>query len=299
MTGTKIEPTALAKVGPRILILTVMWGTNWVLFPLAVKEVSVWSFRAICLGGAGLLLLGVARLRGLSLSLPVQQRRPLVAASLVYLVTWNVGSTYASVLIPSGQAAVLGFTMPIWATLFSWIFLSERPSRRLILSVVLAGSGVTLLAIAARHSYASAPLGFVLGIGAGMGWAAGTLMLKRACITVPPIVSTGWQLTIAAIPLTCVALILGSRELFVPSWISVMVIGYITLIPMALGNVTWFSIVHKVPASLSGLSTVAVPMLAMITGALVRQEPLGLLELAAMACCGGALAMALLRSRSV
>ncbi|MDD0813212.1 DMT family transporter [Curvibacter sp. HBC28] len=295
MTVSHGQASTLASVVPLIAVLTLIWGTNWVLFPLAVEEVSVWTFRAICLGGAGLLLLGVAQMRGLSLAVPAPQRRPLVFAALVYLVTWNVGSTYASVLIPSGQAAVLGFSMPIWAALFSWLFDSARPSRRLLLSVVLTGTGIAILAIKARHSYASAPLGFALGIGAGMGWAAGTLMLKRAQITVPPIVSTGWQLVAGALPLTAVALCQGSREWFIPSWSSVLVIGYITLVPMALGNVTWFSIVHRVPANLSGLSTVAVPMLAMVTGSVARQEPLGWPELSAMLCCGLALALALFR----
>jgi drug/metabolite transporter (DMT)-like permease len=78
-----------------------------------------------------------------------------------------------------------------------------------------------------------------------------------------------------------------------PSWHTVAVIGYITVIPMALGNVIWFSIVKALPASVSGLSTVMVPIVAMITGAAVRSEPLGLMELGAMACCAGAMATVL------
>jgi len=292
MTGSA-QATTLAKVVPLIVVLTLVWGTNWVLFPLAVREVSVWTFRAISLLGAGTTLLLLARLQGHSLRVPRAQRLALVAAALTYLLVWNVGSTYAAVLIPSGQAAVLGFTMPVWATLFSWLAFGERPSRRLIFSVFLATCGVGLLAVAARQSYAAAPLGFLLGIAAGMAWAGGTLILKRAGLTVPPMVSTGWQLIVAAIPLSVVALALGSREGFLPSWHSLAVIGYITLVPMALGNALWFSIVHQVPAALSGLSTVMVPMVAMLTGALVRQEPLGLLELGAMGCCGAALLAAL------
>ena len=283
----------LSKVVPLIAALTLVWGTNWVLFPLAVREVSVWTFRAISLLGAGATLLLLARLQGHSLSVPRAQRLALVAAALTYLLVWNIGSTYAAVLIPSGQAAVLGFTMPVWATLFSWLAFGERPSRRLVFSVFLAACGVGLLALAARQSYAAAPLGFLLGIAAGMAWACGTLILQRAGLTVPPIVSTGWQLIVAAIPLSAAALVLGSGEGFMPSWQSLAVIGYITLVPMALGNALWFSIVHQVPAALSGLSTVMVPMVAMVTGAVVRHEPLGLIEISAMACCGAALLVAL------
>lgn len=278
-----------------VVVLTLVWGTNWTLFPLAVRETSVWTFRAVSLVGSGALLLFVARLRGLSLHVPPRQRRGLVLAALTYLVVWNVGSTFAAVLIPSGQAAVLGFTMPLWATLISWLFLGERPSARLWCSVLLASCGVALLAYAARDAYASAPLGFLLGLMAGIGWACGTLILKRAGLTVPPIVSTGWQLLIAAVPISIAALLLGTREPFLPSATTLMVVAYITIVPMALGNITWFSLADRLPAAVSGLSTVMVPMVAMATGAAFRGEPLGPLELASMACCGGALLLVVLK----
>ena len=284
-----------AKVLFLVAVLTVVWGSTWVLFPLAVEEVSVWTFRTICLLASGALVLLVAHLRGLSLFVPPRERKPLVAAGLTYLVIWNVASTYAAVLLPSGQAAVLGFTMPIWATILSWLFLRDRPSARLLAGVVLAGCGVGLLAFTARSAFSSAPLGFVFGLLAGLGWAVGTLILKRARLTVSPIVSTGWQLVVAAVPIAIVALLSGTREPFIPSWTTMMVIGYITIVPMALGNVTWFSIVSILPASASGLSTVMVPMVAMLTGAVIRGEPLGLLEIASMLCCGAAMALVLLK----
>ncbi|WP_415838336.1 hypothetical protein [Polaromonas hydrogenivorans] len=62
---------------------------------------------------------------------------------------------------------------------------------------------------------------------------------------------------------------------------------------MALGNIAWFSIVDTVPATISGLCTVMVPMVAMITGAVFHGEPLGVLEIGAMTCCGASLLMVL------
>lgn len=68
---------------------------------------------------SGSLVLLVAHLRGLSLRVPVNERKHIAAAGLCYLVVWNAANTYAAVLLPSGQAAVLGFTMPVWAALLS------------------------------------------------------------------------------------------------------------------------------------------------------------------------------------
>ena len=55
---------------PLVALLTLVWGTTWGLFPYAVKEVSVWTFRAVSVTFAGFSLLAIAALRGLPLSVP-------------------------------------------------------------------------------------------------------------------------------------------------------------------------------------------------------------------------------------
>ena len=288
-----MQRTPAARALPLVLILTIVWGTNWSLFPLAVREVSVWTFRAVSLTGAGIFLLAFARMRGMSMVIPRGHWLAVTAAAVIYLVVWNLASTYAAILIPSGQAAILGFTMPLWTVLVVWALFGEKPARRMLLAMALAAVGVGLLMIPAREAYRDAPAGFLLGLTAGLGWALGTVILKRANVPVPALVLTGWQLLIAAAPLWLGALWLGRGEWFMPSWQTVLVIGYITVVPMAIGNLSWFAIVGLLPASVAGISSVMVPILAMVTGAVVHAEPLGPFQLGAMACCGSALFLAL------
>lgn len=278
-----------------LAILTLVWGTNWPLFPLAVREVSVWTFRGVAGVAAGVILLGIGAMRGQSLAIPREHRATIVASSLSYLFVWNVCSTYAAILIPSGQAAVLGFTMPLWSALLSWALLRERPGARMVLAVALGAAAVSLLMLPNFGVYADAPLGLALGLLAGFGWAVGTLILKRGAVPVPAIVLTGWQLLISAVPISIGALLLGDGAWFVPSWQTIVVIGYIIVLPMALGNVCWFAIVGLLPANVAGLSSVLVPVVALISGAIVHGEPLGILQWLAMVCCAGSLWLALRR----
>lgn len=270
-------------------VLTLVWGTNWPLFVYAVREISVWTFRAVAVPVAGLTLLAVARARGQSLVVPRQAWPTVGAASCCYLLVWNIASTYAAVLIPSGQASVLGFTMPLWAALLSWVVLGERPGGRMLLGLLLGGAAVLLLMGQGLSAYAQAPLGFALGLTAGLGWAVGTLILKRLPVAVPATVLTGWQLLVTAVPLVIGALWLGDGKWFMPSWQTIAVVAYIALVPMSIGNVAWFSIVGMLPASVAGLSSIMVPMVAMVSGALVHGEPLGLTQWAAMLCSVSAL----------
>jgi drug/metabolite transporter (DMT)-like permease len=280
-----------------LAVLTLLWGTNWPLFPLAVQEVSVWTFRAFAVVAAGASLLLFARLRGLPLRIPRRHWATITLASFFYFVIWNIATTYSAILIPSGQAAILGFTMPLWSALISWAVLGERLSGRLLLAVALGGASVALLMVPGLADYAQAPAGFALGLLAGIGWAIGTLILKRANVDVPATVLTGWQLLISAVPTTIGALALGDGQWFMPSWQSIAVIAYIALVPMAIGNACWFAIVGLLPANVAGLSSILVPVVAMLSGALMHREPLGPLQLLAMVCCIGALSLALLKPR--
>jgi len=242
---------------------------------------------------AGLVLLGVARWRGLSLVIPRRHWRTVGLATACYLLLWNIASTYAAVMIPSGQAAVLGFTMPLWAALIGWAVLGERMGTRLKWALALGAAAVGLLMWRSLGVYARAPLGVGLGLLAGIGWAVGTMILKRGGVVVPSLVLTGWQLLIAGVPIGAVALWLGQGQWFMPGWGTLGLIAYITIVPMAVGNAAWFAIVGLLPTMVAGLSSILVPVVAMVTGALMHGEPLGAAQWAAMACCAAALRLAL------
>ncbi len=287
-------------ISPRVLgllaILTLVWGTNWPLFRYATAEVSVWTFRAISMWLAGGVLLAVAYWRGHSLRIERKQWPALGWATLCYLLLWNVCSTYAAIMIPSGQAAILGFTMPLWTALLTSVLLREKMAPRLWAAVALGSVGVGLLMWRGMSAYAQAPLGFAMGLAAGLGWAVGTIIIKRSGLAANAIVLTGWQLMLCAGPMTVAALALGDHQWFVPSWRSILVIAYIGLVPMCIGNLCWFSIVGVLPASVAGVSTILVPMVAMVSGALVHQEPLGAVQMLSMLASGMALFLVLRKS---
>lgn len=293
MTGPQAATRRSALV--LLALLALVWGTNWPLFPLVMREVSVWSFRSVSMTGAGLLLLAVARLRGQSLAVARRHWPALAGGALIYLALWNVASAASAVLIPSGQAAVLGFTMPVWAALIGWAAFGERLGVRQWLAVGLAACGIALLAWRSWAAYVQAPLGLVLGLVSAIGWALGTLIIKRAGIAAPATVLTGWQLLIGSVPVSLGAWVFGDPGSPWPSLTTMLLMLYITVVPMGIGNVAWFSVVGLLPAHVAGLSAIAVPMVAMFTGALVHQEPLGVVQLSAMGCCAGALALTVLR----
>ncbi len=278
-----------------LVAMTLVWGTNWPLFVFATAEISVWTFRTISMAGAAFALFVIARAMRLPLSIPRRHWRDVFLAALLYLLVWNIASTLSALRLPSGQSAVLGFTMPLWSALLSWLLLREPMRPRLQVAIALGVASVALLMAPNFRSYAEAPSGMVLGLAAGLGWACGTLVLKRGRVDVPSPVLSAWQMAIAAVPIAIVAWFVGDHRWFVPSTASMVAIAYIALVPMTIGTVCWFAIVGLLPTNVAALSPIMVPIVAMVSGAIVHGEPLGPVQCVAMACSATALWLSLYR----
>ena len=291
-----VEDARLKRHAPWLMaLLTLIWGSNWPVITLAVREVSAWTFRALTLPVAGLLLLLLAHRRKLPLAIPRQHWPMLLCSAWAFLALWNVATTLALTYIPSGQAALLGFTMPLWAALWSWLLFGHTLDGRQWLALLLGTAGVIVLMIPAFASYAHAPLGLVYGLASGAGWALSTVLLKHHPIPVPTTVLTGWQLLLASVPVIIGAWLLGDHQWFMPSVSSLAAFTYITLVPMLFGNLLWFSLIQWLPPQLVSLSPIMIPMVAMVSGAIVLNEPLGWQQWLAMLLSASGLGLMLFR----
>ena len=120
---------SLAPAGIVLLVaLTITWGVNWPMMKLALAEVPPWTFRSLCLmiGGSALLIL--ARASGAPMTVPRRLLPALALVSLFNITGWHLFSAYALLHTGSGRAAIIGYTMPLWASLLS-IWLLHPPDR--------------------------------------------------------------------------------------------------------------------------------------------------------------------------
>ena len=134
-----------------------------------------------------------------------------------------------------------------------------------------------------------APLGAALGLIAGFAWAIGTLIVKRVTWGAPGLTVTAWQVALCWFPITLGTAFFSDWSFTPPSTTTLVLVVYIALVPMAIGTACWFAIVNLLPANVAALSSIAVPVVAMLSGALVNREPLGPLQVGALACAVAAI----------
>jgi drug/metabolite transporter (DMT)-like permease len=263
--------------------LGLFWGISWPIMKVALGEIPPWTFRMVSLTLGGVGVLAMARLGGHSLSVPRAELWPLVLVSLLNVTGWHLGSAHGLSMMMAGRAVIIGFTMPLWAALLSAVILKEPLTPRKNIGLLLGLTGLGILIYPDFGRLEAAPLGVLFMLGAGMSWAAGTVMLKRFTWSVPVIVLTGWQLSLGSLPVVVGTLLfeptIDPGALSLPV---VLAMVYVVAFPMWFCHWAWFSVVEVFPASIAAIGTLSVPVIGVISSILVLDEAPGLTEWSAL-----------------
>lgn len=263
--------------------LTLAWGLNWPFLKIATSEIPVLQFRAVSTGLAAIALLAIARLSGQPMAVPRRHWGILVAAAVFNITSWHVMIAFAVTLMSSsGQTAIVAFTMPVWAAILGTFVLKERLTQRRL--VALAGGLLAVLLLTWRDlaDIGDHLWGVGLAVFGAFNWAVGTVIQKRVRWTVASIPLAGWQMSIGVIPIIVIACFAGPFVWHEASWEAWGSAIYLTGIAMVFAYYAWFRIVTIFPASVAAIGTLLVPVVALVSGAVVLGEAIGWRELTAL-----------------
>lgn len=189
----------------------VIWGSTYLGIRFAVETIPPFLMAGVRYGVAGALILAWGRWRGY----PRPERRHWRTALVVGLLMVLGGNgllSWSEQYVPSGLAALLVATVPIWLVAIAWAGPErERPGRLEAagLGLGLVGVAVLILGSGARVGIGGASTGRVLAgaivvLVASFLWALGSMYSRRVEQAEPPIQATG--LTMASGGLLLVAL---------------------------------------------------------------------------------------------
>ena len=262
--------------------VSLLWGTNWVALKLSLAEIPVWQYRAVTAEIAGLALLAAALVTGGAVRPPRGVWTPLLLGALFNVTGWQLLIAFGVKLIAANQAAVLAYTMPVWATILGALFLGERVTRRRLAALALAMAGVAVLLAPGLASLGAAPLGVLFSVAAAFSWALGTLVQKRARWGIALVAVAGWQFVLGGLPFVLVALLCEPFVMAEASATALWAMVYTVALPLLFCQYGWFKVVTLFPTSVAALGTVMVPVVGVLSAGLVLGEPLGWREFAAL-----------------
>lgn len=253
-------------------LLVLFWGSAF-----AVVEIGLRYSPPILFAGLRTLVGGIAMIVAALLwggSPNLRRDWPVFLLLALFNVVLFIGlQTYAIVYLPSGSAAVLIYLQPILVGLLAWLILGESLSGAKFIGLLLGFSGIVAVS-AGSLSGDLAPVGVILGAASGLAWAFGTVFFKKYEARV----STLWAV---AVPFVVGGVALTALGLVVESWDELSLTGgfaasllYSALVGISAAWVIWFALIRAGEASRVAAYIFAVPLTAVLIGAVILDEPL-------------------------
>jgi drug/metabolite transporter (DMT)-like permease len=272
-----------------LLVLTILWGSNWPAMKLALREIDPWTFRTICLVVGGGSLLAIVRAGGQRLCVPRAERWPLAVVAFFNITGWHLCSAYGLTLVQAGRGAIIAYTMPLWTVVLGRVLAGERITRPRLAALGLGLGGMATLVAPDARALWEAPAGSLLMLGAALSWSIGTVLTKARRWAMPTALLTGWQLVLGAVPIVLGAAVRlaiawdgGPATMAAPSAAALLGTAYATCVGVIFCHWAWFRLMAILPATVAAIGTVGIPIVGLFASALVLGEPVGPAELLAL-----------------
>jgi drug/metabolite transporter (DMT)-like permease len=282
------------SIGFLCLVVTAFgWALNWPLMKLLLQQWPPLFARGLAGVAAALILFSIAKARGQPLEVPRETVPRLLFASFTNVFAWMGFSTVAMKFVPVGEGALIVYTMPIWATLLAWPLAGIRPKLVDIAALVLGVGGIAVLLGGNGFSFEGGRIiGIALLFSAAILFAIGNI-LNRVALPMPPLVVVAWQ-----VGLGCLVMLVLGVTFEQPNYGALTAQGlacfaYMTLVPMGVCYLTWFETLRRLPPSSASTGMLLVPLIGVISAALILGEPLGIREGVAMVLVLGGVTLAL------
>lgn len=269
-----------------LAFLALVWGYNWVVMKVAVRDCDPFTFAALRNLLAAIALFGVALLRGDSLRPKAFWWTALYGAlqtSLSGLAVWAV------YLGSAGRTSVLTYSMPFWLLALAWPLLGERIRGLQWAAVALALVGLIFILAPwdLRGWEASA-----LAVGGGLSWAIASVFFKivNKRHELELVSFTAWQTLLGSLPLIVIAVLVDPAG---PDWTGSLIVAlvYNVIIASAVAYVIWMYVLQNLPAGTAGISSLAIPVVGVVAAWVQLGERPGVPEAVGMGLILAALAI--------
>ena len=263
-----------------LIAIYLIWGSTYLAIRYVVETIPPFMSAGMRFISAGVLLYAWRIAKGD----PVPTRRQWRDAGIIGLLLLLGGNglvSWAEQFVPSGIAALLISTVPIWMVVIESLRPGgEKPTVRAIIGLALGFGGVALMIgpgelstqIGALH-----PLGLIALPAAALLWSFGSVHSKSADLPKSSLMTTSIEMLVGSAGLFLVATLQGEwarfslANVYSTSWIGLV---YLAIVGSLGGFVAYAYLLQNAPISLISTYAYVNPVIALLLGAAIAQEAL-------------------------
>jgi drug/metabolite transporter (DMT)-like permease len=268
------------KVWIALLALYIVWGSTYLAIRFSVETIPPFLHAALRFLISGAILYIWRRAAGdPAPSLSNWKSTAFVGTALLLGGNGLVG--WAEQTVPSGIAALMITTSPFWLVLFEALRAGgSKPTWQAILGLIVGFAGVFILVGPAEITGTGGgfdTFGIILLLLAPLFWSLGSIYARGADLPRSTLLSTGMQMLTGAAALFLASLLKGELSGFsfgavsLRSWLGLI---YLITFGSLIGFVSYGWLLHNAPVSLLSTYAYVNPVVAVLLGSLLADEPL-------------------------
>jgi drug/metabolite transporter (DMT)-like permease len=287
MGGAALKGKALIAY----LIVCVFWGSTYLAIKVGVTELPPFLFAGLRFLTGGLVLLAIALALGNALPRKARDWRTLAIVGLMLLAGGNAFVVWSEQYIGSGVASIFVVTVAMWTALFDALIPggSSDLNWRVIAGLLLGFLGTVLLVGASPAEIMAAdkrgPIALTI---ASASWSLGTVYAKRHPTETGPYMSAAIQMIVGGTAVALVGALLGEWPRWHLSGRGAGAFAYLVIFGSVLGYSAYAYALRHASATIVGTYAYVNPVIAVLLGWLLLQEPVTGRTFVAMAMILGA-----------
>ncbi len=294
-------PSSLA-IWAALLAVYIVWGSTYLAIRFAVQTMPPFLMASARFLVAGSVLYAWRRLKGDPVPTKIEWRSAAIVG-LCLLLGGNGGLVWAEQHVASSIAALLIGATPLWMALIDALRPGgQKPSMQTVLGIIIGFCGIALLINPTQvaGSVESVDLvGAIVLLGAAFAWSAGSLYSRKAVLPASPLLGTAMEMLVGGAALLLFGVLVGDlRELNVDTiapaaWLG---LGYLIVFGSWIGFTAYTWLLRVAPTPLVSTYAYVNPVVAVVLGFLIADEPLTARSILATVIIVGAVALTTRRS---
>jgi len=284
------------RIWTALIALYIVWGSTYLGIRFVVETMPPFLSAGMRFFVAGVILLVWRRLAGDPMPTP-RQWRNLVVVGILLLLGGNGLVSFAEQRIPSGIAALLIGTEPLWLVLIEALRPGGvRPTWTVLMGLAMGFAGIYMLVGPDKLTGGLQfdAIGTLAVIVAGLLWSIGSIFTRSADMPKSTLMMTGAEMLMGSISLMAASALLGEWRGFsfasvsTASWLG---LAYLIAFGSLVAFVAYGWLLRNAPVSLIATYAYVNPLVAVLLGAVFAAEPLNLRILAATALIVGSVVL--------
>jgi len=268
------------KIFLAFAIIYFVWGSTYLAIRVGVQEVPPFLLAAMRFLVSGIVLYGWMRLKGTPSPNVRQWAGATLLGALIFLIDYGC-LFWAEQRVPSGIAAVVLATIPVFITLLEISFLrTQRLTVRLGLALLLGLCGVAVLTIHS-FSFGEVPInraGSLALLVAAFTWSVATILTRRLPLPASKPMSAAAQMIAGGIQLLILATLSGEFVGFRPQAVSAkawFALLYLVVAGSIVGFTAYIWLLHHESPTKVGTYAYVNPVVAVALGYFAGGEAVG------------------------